>query len=388
MKCDKEGIGMQEIYLDNAATTRVDPVIAARMVEVMTEQYGNPSSLHRKGLEAERLIAVAEKQLLTALGAKKGKILFTSGGTEANNLALRGTALAKQRRGKRIITTALEHSSVLDTARALGKEGFEVIEIPPDASGRVDTAALLAACNAETILVSVMLANNELGTVQPVAALTKEIRRRSPLAVVHSDAVQAFGKVAFSVEKLGVDLLTVSGHKIHAPKGIGALYLADGVRLLPMLHGGEQQGRLRPGTEPVPAIVALGMAGEIAASSLLENIAAVSALRATLCEEISALLGVVQNSPNEEITPFVLNLSLPGYRSEVLLHFLEQRGIFVSSGSACAKGAKSHVLAAMGKSPAEIDGALRVSFSKYSTLEEVHAFSAALADAMAQLQHR
>lgn len=377
---------MEEIYFDNAATTAVDDDVARLACKVMCEQYGNPSSLHSKGVEAQLLIERAKRQLLTALGAKSGKVIFTSGGTEANNLAILGGASAQKRRGSRVITTSIEHSSVIDSAEELKKQGFDVIELPPEPNGVISAEKLLALCNEDTILVSVMAANNEIGTVQPIDRIARSLKRLSPNALMHVDAVQAFGKMPLSVNSLGVDLMTVSGHKIHAPKGIGALYIADKARITPRQFGGGQQGRLRPGTESVPLIAAFGFAAQKAQQNLAENAAMVAKTKAELLGLLGGIEGIVINSPEQSCLPYVLNCSVLGYRSETLLHFLEAKGIYVSSGSACSMGAKSHVLAAMGKTPAEIDSALRISFSKYSTTEQARIFAEQIKSAMQTLR--
>ncbi len=377
---------MKDIYFDNAATTQVDADVVALMTQVMREDYGNPSSLHTRGVQAQLLIERAQKQLLSALGAKNGQLLFTSGGTEANNLALFGGADAKKRRGNRIVTTSMEHSSVLSAMRELSRRGFELIEISPEADGRVSVDKLLEACNAQTILVSMMLVNNEVGSLQPVAEVARLLRAKAPNALLHTDAVQGFGKISFSVSSLGVDMLTLSGHKIHAPKGVGALYLADRVRITPLLFGGSQQRGLRPGTESVPMIAALGLAAKNATERLTENRARALATKETLISGLSALPNVTLNSPAENCSPFLLNCSSLGYRSETLLHFLASQGIYVSSGSACSKGAKSHVLTAMGKSPREIDSALRISLCENNTPQEAERFCQALRLAMQSLR--
>lgn len=377
---------MNEIYFDNAATTRVDEGVVSLMAQVMREDYGNPSSLHTRGVQAQLLMERAQKQLLSALGAKGGQVLFTSGGTEANNLALFGGSDAKKRRGNRIVTTSVEHSSVLAAARELSRRGFETVEIQPESDGRISVEKLLDACNEGTILVSMMLVNNEVGTVQPVAEVAKKLRLKAPNALLHTDAVQAFGKIPFSVSALGVDMLTLSGHKIHAPKGVGALYLADKVRVTPLLYGGSQQRGLRPGTESVPMIAALGLAAKNAVDRLDDNRTNAQQTKDALIEGLSALPNVIVNSPNENCSPFLLNCSAVGYRSETLLHFLASHGIYVSSGSACSKGAKSHVLAAMGKSVREIDSALRISLCETNTPPEATRFCDVLSLAMQSLR--
>lgn len=377
---------MNEIYFDNAATTRVDEDVVVLMAQVMREDYGNPSSLHTRGVQAQLLMERAHKQVFAALGAKNGQVLFTSGGTEANNLALFGGTDAKKRRGNRIVTTSVEHSSVLATARELARRGFEVIEMQPETDGRISADKLLDACNEQTILVSMMLVNNEVGTIQPIAEVAKKLRIKSPHALFHSDAVQGFGKIPFSVSALGVDMLTVSGHKIHAPKGVGALYLADKVRITPLVYGGSQQHGLRPGTESVPMIAALGLAAQNAAKRLDENRINAQQTKDALIQGLSALPNVVINSPVDNCSPFLLNCSVVGYRSETLLHFLASHGIYVSSGSACSKGAKSHVLTAMEKSVREIDSALRISLCEYNTPQEAAHFCEVLNLAMQSLR--
>lgn len=366
---------MTEIYFDNAATTQVDTDVAELACKVMCEQYGNASSLHSKGVQAQLVMEHAKKQVMTALGAKSGKLIFTSGGTEANNLALFGGSSAKRRRGNRIVTTTIEHSSVIDSARELKRRGFDLVEIAPESDGRISAQRLLDACNEDTILVSVMVANNEVGTIQPIAEISRGLKQRSANALLHADAVQAFGKVDFSVSSLGVDMLTVSGHKIHAPKGVGALYLADKVRVNPIIFGGGQQEKIRPGTESIPLIAALGLAAQNAHENIKENLASVTKTRDALLELLDKIEGISINSPTEHCSPYVLNCSMVGFRSETLLHYLEAQGIFVSSGSACSMGAKSHVLSAMGKSAKEIDSALRISFNKYNTPEQAKIFA-------------
>ena len=372
---------MEEIYFDNAATTRTDPEVAALVTHVLCEEYGNPSSLHSRGVGAQRLIERARRQLEGALGMRrdKGKILFTSGGTEANNLALFGGASALRRRGRRIVTTSVEHASVLEAARELENRGFEPVFLDPGPDGTVPVEALLEACNEETVLVSMMLVNNETGAVQPLAdpQVIAQLRRRAPHALIHADAVQAFGKHPFSMAALGLDMITVSAHKIHGPKGSGALAFGPGVRILPQLFGGEQQEKLRPGTENVAGIAALGLAAENAVSHLEENRAIAAAVGAEVRARLEGKEGIVFHSPRNS-SPFLLNLSVVGYRSETMLHALAAEGIYLSSGSACSKGAQSHVLAAMGCPPREIDSALRLSFSKYNTPEQAARFAEVL----------
>ena len=336
------------------------------------------------GLQAEQVIRTAAKQVASCIGCKPEELYFTSGGTEANNLAVFGAAYAKKRTAKRIVTTAIEHSSVLEACRELEKEGFEVVFVKPEPDGHVCTENLVKAVDENTSLVSAMLVNNEIGTILDVAGMGKQIRRINPNILIHCDAVQAFGKLPISVKTLGVDLLTASGHKIHAPKGIGFLYKSDKARILPRTFGGEQQKRLRPGTECVPLIAGLGLAAELACARLKENEERVKALNHPLRERVLQIPELVINSP-DDASPYVLNVSAPGFRSEILLHFLEQNEVYVSSGSACAQGAKSHVLEAMGLSRRRVDSAIRVSLSKYSTEEDVRAFADSLESARQKL---
>ncbi len=367
---------MREAYLDNSATTRVCPEAAERAVRVMTETYGNPSSLHTKGLEAERELKSARVSVARLLSCEPREVYFTSGGTEANNLALFGAAYARRRLGNRIVTTAIEHSSVLESALELRRQGFDVVLLPPGADGRVSEQALFDAVDDQTILISVMLVNNELGSIQPVEAARRAVRLKKAPALVHVDAVQAFGKIPVRPAKLGADLLSVSAHKIHGPKGVGALYLAKSARILPRVFGGEQEQRLRPGTEALPLIAGFGAAVDALPDQAEERTQA-AALRDRLLAGLEGIGGVRVNSPADGL-PYILNFSVEGIRSETMLHHLASRGVYVSSGSACAKGKQSHVLEAMDYPAMRIVSALRVSFSRYNTPEDVDQLLAAL----------
>ena len=374
---------MEEIYLDNSATTRVCEKSAEKVLELMTQCYGNPSSLHKKGLEAQREVAHARQAVAVSLSAQPREIIFTSGGTEANNLAVLGGAAASRRRGKRIVTTAIEHPSVLEPMRQLEKEGFEVVFLTPDADGRVPEEAVLKAVTGDTILIRVMAVNNELGSIQPIEVLKKAVKRAGAPALVHVDGVQAYGKLPLRPEKLGIDLLTVSGHKIHGPKGVGALYVSKNARILPRTFGGGQERELRPGTEAAPLIAGLGAAAEELpdwgqAYSRMEK------LRDYTLQKLSGLEGVEVNSPVEGL-PYLLNFSALGIRSETMLHFLAQRGIYVSSGSACAKGKQSHVLKAAGLPDSRISSAIRVSFSRENTERDVDALAEGVREGLACL---
>ena len=362
---------MEEIYLDNSATTRVCEKSAEKVLELMTQCYGNPSSLHKKGLEAQREVAHARQAVAVSLGAQPREIIFTSGGTEANNLAVLGGAAAGRRRGKRIVTTAIEHPSVLEPMRQLEKEGFEVVFLTPDADGRVPEEAVLKAVTGDTLLISVMAVNNELGSIQPIEVLKKAVKRAGAPALVHVDGVQAYGKLPLRPEKLGIDLLTVSGHKIHGPKGVGALYVSKNARILPRTFGGGQERELRPGTEAAPLIAGLGAAAE-ELPDWRQAYSRMEKLRDYTLQKLSGLEGVEVNSPVEGL-PYLLNFSALGIRSETMLHFLAQRGIYVSSGSACAKGKQSHVLKAAGLPDSRISSAIRVSLSRESIEQDAGA---------------
>lgn len=360
---------MKEIYLDNSATTRVCNAAAEKAVEIMTRVYGNPSSLHSKGLEAEHELTAATESVASALGARPDEIFFTSGGTESNNTAVFGAAHALKRRGNRIVTTAIEHSSVQEAMKELEKEGFEVVYLMPDESGTIPAASVKEAINKNTVLVSMMYVNNETGAILPVEEVKRQITLSDSPALFHIDAVQAFLKLPINVKKLGADLVSVSGHKIHAPKGVGALFVRKGARILPLHFGGEQQSRLRPGTEPLPAICAMGEAVR-EYSDIKAHYSSAEELWKYCRKRLEQLDGAVINSP-ENALPYIINFSLPGLRSETILHFLEQEGIYVSSGSACAKGHSSHVLSAMGLPREKADSAVRVSFSDENTVEDI-----------------
>ncbi len=374
------------IYLDNSATTAVCKEAAEAMVRSMTEHYGNPSSLHTLGIDAWREMTKARTEVASLVGAKPEQIVFTSGGTEANNLAVLGGAEAKARSPHVAVTTAIEHPSVGACFDRLEAQGWTVIRVQPEADGTISAEAIERACTPDTTIVSVMTVNNETGAQMDIPAIVTRVRRVAPRALIHTDAVQAAGKLPLRAEKWGVDLLSISGHKLHGPKGIGALYIRKGVRVLPRVHGGGQEGGLRSGTEPMPAIVGFGAAAA-ALPKLSEQTAKYEQLKACLVEELGTHPDVRFHLPRGGV-PYIVNLSLNGFRSETVLHFLAQRGIFVSSGSACAKGQPSAVLTAMGISSNEIDSSLRVSFCRDNTEEDVRALCAALREAAQTLQRR
>lgn len=376
---------MAEHYLDHSATTPVLREAAEKAFAVMTGEFGNPSSLHSRGFHARQELEAARAVVATRLGASPEELIFTSGGTEANNLALFGAAEAGKRRGNRIVTTAVEHDSVLNPMKELEKQGFEVVFLKPDRSGRLAEEQLENAIDEKTILVSVMLVNNETGAIFPVQAAAKVIRRKKAPALLHTDCVQAFGKMDFTPQKLGADLITVSAHKLHGPKGAGALYLRKGVRILPRTLGGGQERGLRSGTESVPLLCAFGEAVRLLPKTA-ETLPQVGKLNRLLRERLSALPEVEINSPPDGL-PYVLNFSAGAVRAETMLHFLSERGIFVSSGSACGKAKPSHVLAAMGLSKERIASSLRVSFSRFSTEEDVEALVSALEEGLRSIRH-
>ncbi len=368
-----------EIYFDNSATTALCPKAKNRMHECIEESWGNPSSLHEKGIQAEGMLLSARKKIAELLGCDDDEIIFTSGGTEGNNLAVLGAARAARRKGTRVVTTAVEHPSVAKAFDRLGEEGFEVIRIGADEKGRVDMAAFREAVNEKTVLVSMMAVNNEVGTIQNIDALYSIVREKNSPALIHIDAVQAFGKLPLNVKKIKADLMTVSSHKIHGPKGVGALFVRRGTKLIPNTFGGGQERDIRPGTEPMPAIA--GFFGAVEELDVKKSAEKVRVLRDYLVTLLNEITGIVINSP-EDALAYIVNFSAEGYRSETLLNFFSDSGIYVSSGSACAKGHKSHVLTAMGLSDSIIDSSLRISFSRYNTRQEIDDFIASLKIAM------
>lgn len=375
-----------QIYYDNSATTRVRDEVAQEMQQLLCQHYGNPSSLHRLGFDARQRLEKARKQVAASLGCEAESITFTSGGTEADVLAILGGAKALQRRGDHIITTAMEHDAVLQSCKYLESQGWRVTYLQPDRWGNISVQQLLDALEERTVLVSVMAVNNEVGSILPVGEMAKAVHRRNPLTQFHTDCVQAWGKQPLKIGKnLDVDFLTVSSHKIYGPKGVGALYVRKGAKIRPLLFGGGQEKNLRPGTENLPGICGMGLAAELLCRELQDNEARVSAIKAALTQGLRQLPGVEILS-GEASTPYILSIALPGLRSEILLHALEEQGVYLSSGSACAKGAPSHVLAALGLERRLSDSALRLSFGRYNSLEEVPLFLEALKTAMARIR--
>ena len=378
----------REHYLDNSATTQVWPEVADLVREVLVERYGNPSSLHSKGLEAELLMKSAAADLAYILNCAPEELYFTSGGTEANNWAILSGYESRRRRATGVVTTAFEHSSVLEPVQYLAeRQGAQAVFVAPDGEGHIRPADVLERVDGNTALVSLMAVNNEIGTVLPIQALTAAIKKKAPKALVHCDGVQAFGKLPINLKAWGVDLFTFTGHKIHAPKGVGALYIKKGVHLPPLVRGGKQQRGLRPGTENVAFATALALAAKRCAKDRARNMERVTALRDRLLAWAAADGGVQINSPQDAL-PYIVNLSVPGFRSETLLHFLAERGVYVSSGSACAKGGPSHVLASIGLSGPRGDSALRVSMDAGNTEEDIDALCAGLEAARQSLVGR
>jgi cysteine desulfurase len=372
-------------YLDNSATTQVSESAAQAALTLMRENYGNPSSLHKLGISAEKVIEAARETIAEKLSVNSKNIYFTSGGTEANNTVLFGAAEALKRRGNRILVSAVEHSSVYESAKRLGETGYDVRYIPVDSSGIVDIDAFKALLTDKTILVSVMAVNNETGAIQPVERIAKLTHKLSPEALYHCDAVQAFCKMPLKPKKWGVDLMSISAHKIHGVKGSGALYIRDGARIKPLLYGGEQQHKIRPGTESAPLIAAFGEAA--AQADIFANAEHIKTLNAYATEKLKAVEGVSFNSPADAL-PYIINISVKGIRSETMLHHLEKSGVYVSSSSACSKGKRSYVLEAMGLPDDRIDSSLRISFSKHNNKEDIDALINGLQSGINNLQKR
>lgn len=357
-----------EAYLDNSATTPLCKKAKERMVDSIEKTWGNPSSLHEKGIEADTLLKNARKKASELLSCTEKEIFFTSGGTEGNNLAVFGAAYQHKRKGNRVITSAVEHPSVQKAFDRLSDEGFEVIRIPTDSKGLIDLQKLAEAVNDKTILVSIMAVNNEVGTIEPIEKLSSIVKRKNAPALIHVDAVQAFGKIPLTPKKWGIDLMTVSSHKIHGPKGVGAIFIKEGTKLKPVAVGGGQEKDIRPGTEPMPAIA--GFSGAMEELKIKENLSILTEKRDYLTEELKKRDFVTINSP-EDALPYIVNFSLKGLRSETVLNLLSDMEIYVSSGSACSKGHKSPVLTAMGLDNDLIDSSIRVSMSRFTTKEQL-----------------
>ena len=361
-----------EIYLDNSATTKPYKEVVDKMVLALTTQYGNPSSIYKKGIEVEREIKEIRRNIARSLGAKETEIYFTSGGTECNNTIIRSVAKLNKKTKNHIISTVIEHPSVLNTLKDLEADGFEVTYLPVGKDGKISLEDLKNAIKKETILVSVMHVNNEIGTIQPIEEIGKYLKSLDEKVYFHVDGVQSYAKIKFRPSRCNIDFMSVSGHKLHGPKGIGFMYVKENNRIKPLLTGGGQEIGIRSGTENVPGIYGIGEAVRILNQDLEGTIDKVRGLRDLLKEEILANIDNVKiNSPEDGVC-HVLNVSFRGVRGEVLLHYLEQKEIYVSTGSACSSKKKgSHVLNAIGLTPDEIEGAIRFSLSDLNTKEEI-----------------
>ncbi len=354
-------------YLDNSATTKPEKAVADKIYEMLTVKYGNPSSFHKEGLDAMLEVKNAREIIAKSLSCSSDEIYFTSGGTEANNLALFGAAAANKRKGNRIVTTAIEHESVMQCADEFEKQGFEVVRLIPDKYGKISDEQIFQAVNKDTILVSMMYINNEVGSILPVKTIRKAVAKAGAPALVHIDCVQAFGKTEVKPSKLCADLLTITAHKIHGPKGIGALYVKKGVRIIPRIFGGEQEKRMRPGTEAAPLIAGFGKAVEMI-PNLKEQSLKIKKLNKYAKEQLAEIDGVVFNSA-DDASDYIINVCIPTFMTSqtVVQHFSSRYNVYVSNGSACAKGKKSHVLTAMKLPDRVIEKSIRISFSRYTT---------------------
>ena len=365
---------MEEVYLDNSATTMAYECVGDIVRKVMCEDYGNPSSMHAKGVEAEQYIKEAKETFAKLLKVEDKEIFFTSGGTESDNLALRGVAHANQRAGKHLITSAIEHPAIINTMRHLEEEGFRVTYLPVDRYGRISLTALKEALCEETILVSVMYVNNEVGSVQPIQEAASIVKAYNKNILFHVDAVQGFGKYRIYPRKLKVDLCSVSGHKIHGPKGTGVVYIGENVKIKPIVYGGEQQKNVRSGTENVPGIAGLSLAAKTIYQDLDVKVAKMRSLKKHFIEGVSGIEDTtIHGLYDETSAPHIISVGFAGIRSEVLLHALEEKGIYVSSGSACASNHPqvSGVLRGIGARQEFLDATLRFSMSEFTTLQEI-----------------
>lgn len=365
------------IYLDNSATTRPCKAAVEAMTKALTEDWANPSALYQFGIDAARALRTARGQVATAMGAEADRVFFTSGGTEADNWAIIGTVKRLGKRGKHIITTAIEHHAVLNTMKELESQSYEVTYLQPDFKGRITVEDLKNALRPNTILVSVMMVNNEVGSVMPIAQMAKLTHKFCPNAIFHTDAVQGFMKIPFTAKTLGADLISVSAHKVHGPKGCGALYISPRLHSFPaLLQGGGQEGGLRSGTEGTPAILGFAAACTVIAPVVREDILREKELLDTVISRVSAMDGVVINGCHD--APHVLSLSIPGVPTQNSINILQDAGILVSAGSACAKGHRSHTLAAMKLPPEVIDSSFRISLSRENTGDDVSALIAGI----------
>lgn len=379
----------REIYLDNSATTRVFPEVAALMNRIFQEEYGNPSSMHHKGVEAEKELRKARETLAQILKVKEKNLIFTSCGTESDNLAIIGAARAAKRRGKHLITTPIEHPAVLETMKYLESEGFEITYLPVDQDGLVSPESVAKAVREDTILVSVMHTNNEIGALEPIAQIGEAIKAKNPQTLFHVDAVQGFGKARIYPKRMHIDLLAASGHKIHGPKGVGLLYVGDNVRIRNIIYGGGQQGGMRSGTENVPGIAGMALAAKLLYEHFDEEQQKLRAMKDTFIQRVSAIEGVhINGRTGEDSAAHIISLSVEGIRAEVLLHALEDKGIYVSSGSACASNRPhiSETLQAIGTPQAYLDSTIRLSTSVMNSMEDMEGAVQALEELLPMLR--
>ena len=363
----------REIYLDNSATTKPFNEVVDYIGDINRNTYGNPSSLHKKGIEAEKLIKAARESIAETLGVESREVYFTSGGTESNNLAIRGFLEANPRKGKHILATEIEHPAVLEVFKYLAGSGYKVDFLRVDSRGLVDLEDLKSKINAETALISIIYVNNEIGSIQPVNEIVKIKNQVNKDAVLHVDAVQAYGKLKLTPVKSGIDMLTISSHKIHGPKGVGALYVNRAVRIKPLLLGGGQESLVRSGTENVSGICGFGLAAGLIYKELDRSFDKVRGLRDEFIRLLRENITDFKLISNEEALPYILSIAFPGVKAEVLLHHLAERNVFVSTGSACSsrKNIHSHVLKAIGVAPCDIEGSIRFSFSSFNSIQDV-----------------
>ena len=373
------------IYLDNAATTKPSEQSVSAIMNILSNNFGNPSSLHRLGVEAEREVTKARKIIAAALVADPECVYFTSGATESNNLAINGIAENYGKRRKKIITTAIEHPSIAEPVKRLEELGFEIVRIQPDPNGEFEYESIISQVDDRTCMVSCMLVNNETGAILPIKKVFTYIKRNFPEVITHCDAVQAFMKIPFKANQLFADVISISAHKINGPKGIGAIYIKKGIRIAPQMNGGGQEKKIRSGTESVPLIAGFGAAVEEKIQTVSQRLDYVQGLKSYFLEVIDVLKGItIISSP--DASPYIINFAVEGIKSETMLHYLESKDIFVSSGSACSKGKKSEVLKAFNVNEKLLDFSIRISFSDKNTKEEIDSLIEAIADGQATLQ--
>ncbi len=365
---------MRKVYLDNSATTRTDNKVADKIYEMLTEEYGNPSSLHGMGARAYQCLGAARHQVAKMIAADTSKVYFTSGGTESNNLAILGGAKGNLSVGRRLVTTQIEHSSVSASFAHLEKGGYTVVSVPPRRiAHRMTAGDIVDAVDEETSLVSFMYVNNETGEILPVKEIVQGIREKNPYTLIHCDCVQGFGKIPFKLFEMDVDLLSASAHKLHGPKGVGCLFVKNRDRIEPRIYGGRQESGMKPGTENMALIAGFGVACDLALVRIRENYTYVSELKEILVRELNQMKGIHINSPLDG-SPYILNFSYYGHSSDKLVGFMSSNGIYISAGSACSKGARSHVIEALGYSEDIIRSAVRISLSHENTQEDIECF--------------